>query len=104
MHTRYLRLSKIPELLSLNSQLYLLLRYSSWRAVTFWNIIALITDSLLLAAFILRVVGIVLGGDSVNLRLTSFQVLSFVAPFIWCVLTQCTVFKAHDIIRMSMSF
>lgn len=44
------------------------------------------TDSLLTAAFILRVWGIYATGDRMaSLRLMSFQVLSFVSPFIWYV-------------------
>jgi hypothetical protein len=59
-----------------------LLRFVTWRAFSFWNVISLITDSILLAAFILRVLGINGHGES-SLRLRSFQVLSYAAPFIW---------------------
>ncbi|KAJ3808048.1 hypothetical protein F5876DRAFT_46817 [Lentinula aff. lateritia] len=64
--------------------LYKLLRFVTWRAFSFWNIVAFLTNSLLLAAFILRIIGLHDNTDySAKLRLNSFQVLSFVAPFIW---------------------
>ncbi|EIW82309.1 hypothetical protein CONPUDRAFT_81817 [Coniophora puteana RWD-64-598 SS2] len=67
---------------------YKLFRYATWRAFSFWNVIAFITDCLLAAAFILRVVGLNQQGEAANYyRLRSFQVLSFVAPFIWLLLT-----------------
>lgn len=60
------------------------LRLATWRAFGFWHVVAIITDGLLLAAFVLRVSGLVSqGGQRDQLRLHSFQVLSFVAPFIW---------------------
>lgn len=56
----------------------------TYRAFNFWNIVALVTDSLLLAAFTTRVLGINAEPDKeAELRLRSFQILSFVAPFIW---------------------
>jgi len=56
----------------------------TWRAFSFWNFIAFVTDALLLAAFILRFLGIeASGGKAAEMRLRSFQVLSFVAPLIW---------------------
>ncbi|KAJ3484123.1 hypothetical protein NLI96_g5862 [Meripilus lineatus] len=61
-----------------------LLIFVSWRALGFWNIVSLITDSLLLSAFILRMAGIASGhNENSPLRLRSFQCLSFVAPLIW---------------------
>ncbi|KAG6817856.1 hypothetical protein H0H87_001688 [Tephrocybe sp. NHM501043] len=63
---------------------YSLLRLATLRALSFWNIIAFITDGLLVSAFALRVLGFYSVGDDVGLmRLRSFQVLSFVSPFIW---------------------
>jgi hypothetical protein len=68
-------------------QVYKTLRFATWRAFGFWHVVAIITDALLLTAFILRVSGLAsLGGERDQLRLHSFQVLSFVSPFIWCVL------------------
>ncbi|RDB19925.1 Calcium channel YVC1 [Hypsizygus marmoreus] len=63
---------------------YSLLRFSTWRAFSFWNVVAFVTDGLLLAAFILRVIGFAAVGDeAATMRLRSFQVLSFVSPVIW---------------------
>lgn len=42
-----------------------------------------LTDTILLAAFVLRVMD--LNNDANHYRLKSFQVLSFVAPLIWYV-------------------
>ncbi|KZT29239.1 hypothetical protein NEOLEDRAFT_1174961 [Neolentinus lepideus HHB14362 ss-1] len=66
-------------------KLYQLLRFVTWRAFGFWNVIAVLTDCLLVTAFVLRISGLLATGDepSANLRLWSFQVLSFVAPLIW---------------------
>lgn len=59
----------------------------TWHAFTFWNAIALVTDAILLVAFILRMIGLGLSGEQEALvRLYSFQVLSCASPFIWCVL------------------
>lgn len=74
-----------------------LLKFVTWRAFNFWNAIAFITDSLLLAAFIIRLLGIHGEPDQqAALRLKSFQVLSFVAPFIWMKLV--TVFDGYKYI------
>lgn len=72
-------------------QLYKTLRYFSWRAFGFWTIISLFTDALLLSAFIIRVIGIRAPDDGLSdyLHYHSFQVLSFVAPFIWSVHCFC---------------
>ena len=65
-------------------QWYKLIDYTSWRSIGFWNVIAFITNALLLLAFILRIAGFeATGSQASDLRLKSFQVLSFVAPFIW---------------------
>lgn len=65
-------------------QFYVLLRLVTWRAFSFWQVIAFVTDSLLLAAFVLRIGGLLADGDQeTSLRLHSFQVLSCVSPFIW---------------------
>jgi len=65
-------------------QFYTLLRFVTWRAFTFWNAVGFITDSLLLTAFILRIIGLSATGDKeASMRLHSFQVLSCVSPFIW---------------------
>ncbi|KAG2349128.1 hypothetical protein BDR05DRAFT_956507 [Suillus weaverae] len=74
---------------------YLLFKYATYRAFGFWNAVAFITDSLLLAACLLRIVGLCATGDHSNtLRLRSFQVLSFVAPFIWIKLI--TIFDGYQ--------
>ncbi|GBE79923.1 calcium activated cation channel [Sparassis crispa] len=65
-------------------KIYQLLLFVSWRALGFWHVVSFLTDSLLLAAFILRVWGIAAADpQSVMLRTRSFQCLSFVAPLIW---------------------
>ncbi|OAX44017.1 hypothetical protein K503DRAFT_846787 [Rhizopogon vinicolor AM-OR11-026] len=77
------------------NRFYKLWRYATYRAFGFWNVVAFITDSLLLAAFVLRIVGYYATGDqSSNLRFRSFQVLSFVAPFIWFELI--TIFDGYQ--------
>ncbi|KAJ3861486.1 calcium activated cation channel [Lentinula novae-zelandiae] len=82
------------------STLYKLLRFVTWRAFSFWNIVAFLTNSLLLAAFILRIIGLHDNTDySAKLRLNSFQVLSFVAPFI-CACRLITVFDGYKYVGM----
>lgn len=75
-----------------------LLTFTTWRAFSFWNMVSLITDSLILAAFILRVVAMRVTDDEqqIGLRIASFQVLSFVSPFIWMKLL--TVFDGYKYI------
>ncbi|OCH94327.1 calcium activated cation channel [Obba rivulosa] len=66
------------------NKFYKLLVYASWRSLVFWNIISIIVNTLLLAAFILRVIGIASAPpQDYTLRTRSFQCLSFVAPLIW---------------------
>ena len=68
-------------------QIFKTLRFATWRAFGFWHLASFITDALLLTAFILRVYGLASPeGNRDQLLLRSFQVLSFVSPFIWCVL------------------
>jgi hypothetical protein len=78
-------------------QTYQLLRFVSWRAFGFWSVISFATNSLLFAAFVLRVAGITSGAahGGETLRLRSFQVLSFVAPFIWLVLCSSLLWPAY---------
>ncbi|KAK0453779.1 hypothetical protein EV421DRAFT_1766345 [Armillaria borealis] len=75
-----------------------LLTFVTWRTFSFWNMVSLITDSLILAAFILRVVAmrVTSGEEQIGLRIASFQVLSFVSPFIWMKLL--TVFDGYKYI------
>ncbi|KAG1846767.1 hypothetical protein DFJ58DRAFT_798534 [Suillus subalutaceus] len=74
---------------------YKLFKYATYRAFGFWNAVAFITDSILLAAFLLRIAGLCATGNNSNtLRLRSFQVLSFVAPFIWIKLI--TIFDGYQ--------
>ncbi|KAF9057937.1 calcium activated cation channel [Panaeolus papilionaceus] len=78
-------------------KLFILLRFVTWRAFSFWNIITLITDTLLLAAFTLRITGLTSPPDKqAAYQLQSFQVLSFVAPFIWMKII--TVFDGYKYI------
>ncbi|TEB35722.1 calcium activated cation channel [Coprinellus micaceus] len=80
-----------------SSKFFKLLNFVTWRTFSFWNGVAFITDSLLLSAFVLRLMGI--QGDpeqQVAFRMRSFQVLSFVAPFIWMKLV--TVFDGYKYI------
>ncbi|KXN86125.1 Calcium channel YVC1 [Leucoagaricus sp. SymC.cos] len=84
---------------SLTTQLFKLLRFVTWwRAFSFWNVVALITDTLLLLAFIFRVLGMQTTSDDVGSywRLYSFQILSCVAPFIWMKLI--TIFDGYKYI------
>ncbi|KIO12590.1 hypothetical protein M404DRAFT_684182 [Pisolithus tinctorius Marx 270] len=63
---------------------YQFFRFASYRAFGFWDIVSFITDILLVAAFTYRIAGLSTGGERAGLlRLRSFQILSFVAPFIW---------------------
>ncbi|EMD37252.1 hypothetical protein CERSUDRAFT_105290 [Gelatoporia subvermispora B] len=65
------------------SKIYQLARFSSWHSLGFWNVVSLVTDSLLLAAFILRMTGIASPPpQDYVLRTRAFQCLSFVAPLI----------------------
>lgn len=74
-----------------------LLRFVTWRAFTFWNIVALLTDSLLVTAFALRIMSMTLDGDRmVSTRVKTFQVLSYAAPLIWMKLI--TVFDGYKYI------
>ncbi|KAF9263703.1 hypothetical protein L218DRAFT_927577 [Marasmius fiardii PR-910] len=76
-----------------------LLKFVTWKAFTFWNVVSLVTDSLLIAAFTLRVVGLSKNGDdTARFRVISFQVLSFVAPFIWMKIV--TVFDGYKYVGM----
>lgn len=64
-------------------RLYKILRIASYRAINFWTGISVLTDGILIAAFVLRVMDLN-AMDNVY-RVKSFQVLSFVSPFIWYV-------------------
>ncbi|KAI9513256.1 calcium activated cation channel [Russula earlei] len=77
--------------------IYKTLRFATWRAFGFWHFVASITDVLLLTALILRAFSLASSeGNRDQLRLHSFQVLSFVAPLIWMKLV--TVFDGHKYI------
>jgi len=66
------------------NKMYKLLIFASWRSLGFWHVVSMITDSLLLAAFVLRVSGISSSPpQDYILRTRSLQCLSFVAPLIW---------------------
>ncbi|KAG8965432.1 hypothetical protein FRC05_003269 [Tulasnella sp. 425] len=66
-------------------KIYATLRFFTWRAFSFWLVVSVITDSLLITAFTLRIVGIALADEdaAAGFKLQSFQVLSCVAPLIW---------------------
>ncbi|KAG9100296.1 hypothetical protein FRC07_010425 [Ceratobasidium sp. 392] len=66
-------------------KLYKMLRYFTWRAFSFWRVVSLLTDSLIITAFVLRIWGLYAHDDeqSSALKLKSFQVLSCVSPLIW---------------------
>ena len=67
-------------------QIYKLLTLVSWRALGFWNIVSFTMDSLLTAAFAIRIAGIATINDQAQsdaLRYLSFQCLSFAAPLLW---------------------
>lgn len=67
-------------------QIYKLLTLVSWRALGFWNVVSFTMDSLLTAAFAIRIAGIASVGDQAQsdiLRYRSFQCLSFAAPLLW---------------------
>ncbi|KAK7060397.1 Calcium channel yvc1 [Paramarasmius palmivorus] len=57
-------------------KVFKLLRFVSYRAFTFWNVISMITDSLLVAAFVLRMVGIKDGSLNMG-TLLSIMALGF---------------------------
>lgn len=63
----------------------------------------MITDALLLTAFVLRIIGLYVPDDdprSDDYHYKSFQVLSHVAPFIWCVFLWpfCYDTFTHDVV------
>lgn len=62
-----------------------MLRFFTWRVFTFWRVVSLVTDSLVITAFTLRIWGLYALDDnqSTTLKLRSFQVLSCVSPLIW---------------------
>ncbi|KAB5596316.1 Calcium channel YVC1 [Ceratobasidium theobromae] len=64
---------------------YKMLRFFTWRVFTFWRVVSLVTDSLVITAFTLRIWGLYALDDnqSTTLKLRSFQVLSCVSPLIW---------------------
>ncbi|KAJ7368610.1 hypothetical protein DFH08DRAFT_831810 [Mycena albidolilacea] len=76
------------------NRLYKLLKFVTYKAYNFWMIVAFVTDGILTAAFVLRVAGLSGAEDkAANLRLMSFQILSFAAPLLWMKLV--TVFDGY---------
>ncbi|KAF8622048.1 hypothetical protein AX15_007201 [Amanita polypyramis BW_CC] len=71
-----------------------LLHFATWRVLNFWNVISLIIEAILFSAFLLRVMAI--SGQSADLRLESFRVLSCAAPLLWIKLV--TVFDGQKYI------
>ncbi|CAE6522667.1 unnamed protein product [Rhizoctonia solani] len=66
-------------------KLYKMLRYFTWRVFNFWRVVSLLTYSLLISAFVLRIWGLYTPSDdrSSELKLQSFQMLSCISPLIW---------------------
>ncbi|KAG8717126.1 hypothetical protein FRC08_008161 [Ceratobasidium sp. 394] len=66
-------------------KLYKIVRFFTWRAFNFWRVVSLVTDSLIITAFVLRIWGLYTPDDNQSsaLKLRSFQVLSCVSPLIW---------------------
>ncbi|KAI6130332.1 hypothetical protein EDD16DRAFT_1541675 [Pisolithus croceorrhizus] len=63
---------------------YQFFRFASYRAFGFWDVVSFLTDALLVAAFSFRIAELSNAEERAGLfRLKSFQILSFVAPFIW---------------------
>ncbi|KAI0276307.1 hypothetical protein BGY98DRAFT_1090269 [Russula aff. rugulosa BPL654] len=63
-------------------QVFEILRFATWRAFGFWHVVAIVTDVLLLTAFILRVSGIASHESNRDqLYLSSFQILKLVTVF-----------------------
>ncbi|KAG8799730.1 hypothetical protein FRC20_004856 [Serendipita sp. 405] len=65
--------------------LYTTLKYFTWRAFGFWTVVGLLTNGLLITAFVLRIMGIATHDmhKSEDWHFRSFQVLACVSPFIW---------------------
>ncbi|KAL1723466.1 hypothetical protein EV715DRAFT_190734 [Schizophyllum commune] len=77
-----------PSCLRATDSFFKLLRFATWRAFTFWNVVAIITDALLVTALALRIMSLTLEGDKmVAVRVRTFQVLSYAAPLLWCLIT-----------------
>ncbi|KAJ7284134.1 calcium activated cation channel [Mycena rebaudengoi] len=67
------------------TRLYKLLKFVTYKAYNFWMMVSFVTDGILFTAFVLRIAGIVHSSEeqTANLRLKSFQTLSFAAPLMW---------------------
>lgn len=73
---------------------YQFFRFASYRAFGFWDVVSFLTDALLVAAFSFRIAELSNAEERAGLfRLRSFQILSFVAPFIWMKLV--TIFDGY---------
>jgi len=72
-------------LVSETHTLYTTLKFFTWRAFGFWTIVGLITNTLIITAFVLRIMGIFVadGPRSELWHYRSFQVLACVSPFLW---------------------
>ncbi|KAG8904755.1 hypothetical protein FRB99_001232 [Tulasnella sp. 403] len=59
-------------------KIYATLRFFTYRALSFWHLVSVTTDAMLVTAFIFRITGIKLADDdhAAQLKLQSFQVLS----------------------------
>jgi hypothetical protein len=84
---------------------YKLLRFVSWRAFNFWHVVSWITIGLLVTAFAFRVGDLAQhNNEANNLRLKSFQILSFVSPLIWYVLLSLVIVGSWPIFWVRMSW
>ncbi|KAJ7180384.1 calcium activated cation channel [Mycena crocata] len=76
------------------NRLYKLLKFVTYKAYNFWMVVSFVTDGILTTAFVLRVAGMTSNEENAaNLRLKSFQILSFAAPLIWMKLV--TIFDGY---------
>ncbi|KIL70252.1 hypothetical protein M378DRAFT_183807 [Amanita muscaria Koide BX008] len=75
---------------TIEGKFWRLLRFATWRALNFWSVISFIIDTILLSAFILRVVGITSSGErSADMRLhkliTIFDGFKYIGTMEICV-------------------
>ncbi|CCM00664.1 uncharacterized protein FIBRA_02703 [Fibroporia radiculosa] len=78
-------------------KVYKLFLFVSWRSLGFWDVVSTITDSLLVAAFVLRVMGIASSApNDVILRTRSFQCLSFSCLILWGYLHRMKLVPVFD--------
>ncbi|KAF7301930.1 hypothetical protein MIND_00759100 [Mycena indigotica] len=81
------------------NRVWKLLKFATWKVFNFWTIVSLLTDGILTAAFVLRIIGMT-GPESTAApwRLKSFQTLSFAAPLLWMKII--TIFDGYKYVGM----